>query len=90
MSAGIACFAWLIATKLLALDVAVSATFCSRFDFILRMYANKTMNRISILLAHQHCGLLTYQANSPLLCHHEQTLYEDCLSDLRSNAFEQR
>ena len=49
MSTGIACFVWRIGRILLALDVAVSATFCSRSDFILRRYANRTTNKISIL-----------------------------------------
>lgn len=61
MSAGIACFAWSRGRISFALDAAASAAFCSLSDFILRRYAKRTMNKISILSFYQHFNLLVYQ-----------------------------
>lgn len=58
MSAGMACFAWSRGKISFALDAAAPAVFCSLSDFILRRYAKRTMNNISILSFHQHLDLL--------------------------------
>ena len=65
MSAGRACFACSRGRISFALDAATSAAFCVKFcslsDFILRRYAKRTINKISILSFHQHFNLLVYR-----------------------------
>ena len=73
-----------------AFDDAASAIFCSFSALILRMYAKRTINRISILFKSQLSWFSDEKEGSSLfLGHHEQTLNQDSLGDLRSDAFEQ-
>lgn len=66
MSTGTACFAWSRGKISSALDAAASAAFCSLSDFILRRYAKRTMNKISILSFHQYLGLLVHRKTTYL------------------------
>ena len=61
MSTGIAFFAWSKGRTSFALDAAASAAFSNLCVFILRRYAKRMMNRISILFCHQHLDLLVYR-----------------------------
>ena len=66
MIAGIACFAWSRGRTSFALDAAAATAFSSLSDFILRRYAKRVINRISILSFHQHFGLLVYRKSTHL------------------------